>query len=149
MLEAFLDIKSKRFFPYCFAVVTPSPINGGWSSWSSWSRCSAHCDGGIQERHRECSDPVPNANGHHCIGNNFEWRMCNRHNCEGNVLLEYYKKLSLNLYSILLLTNVFKLLLTELVEVTELLKLSSSFELEQFQPHFDRVLSLIPILKAT
>ena len=88
------------FFLWTVSVVTASPIDGGWSSWSSWSRCSAHCDGGIQERHRECNDPVPNANGHHCTGNNFEWRMCNRQNCDGEfctfLCSFFWKQLSMN-----------------------------------------------------
>ncbi|XP_036360079.1 semaphorin-5A [Octopus sinensis] len=62
-----------------------SPINGQWSMWSSWAGCSERCYGGVQTRRRNCDNPPPKHKGLPCIGNEQEWRMCNKHNCDAKV----------------------------------------------------------------
>lgn len=52
------------------------PINGGWSDWSHPTPCSVACGVGIQSRHRECSNPVPQYGGLGCIGSPEQIRDC-------------------------------------------------------------------------
>lgn len=53
------------------------PVDGNWTNWNAWSRCTAKCNGGIQTRKRQCSQPPPSPAGMPCEGNTQEWRMCN------------------------------------------------------------------------
>lgn len=50
--------------------------DGGWGEWSKWSICSMTCDaegvGGIQVRHRECSNPIARYGGKECEGKTEE-----------------------------------------------------------------------------
>ncbi|XP_052105775.1 SCO-spondin-like [Mytilus californianus] len=59
-------------------------INGNWTEWSDWSECSVSCGGGIQEKYRNCSNPVPEFGGEDCFGNNTEISFCNSNYCPIN-----------------------------------------------------------------
>ncbi|XP_060565047.1 hemicentin-1-like [Ruditapes philippinarum] len=52
------------------------PVHGGWTRWSNWESCSVTCDSGIQKRHRNCSNPVPDRYGDHCFGDTMDARLC-------------------------------------------------------------------------
>lgn len=62
------------------------PIDGNWSVWSEWSTCSLTCGGGLQDRIRSCSNPVPQYGGDNCTGNMTEASKCNDFECpiDGN-----------------------------------------------------------------
>lgn len=53
-------------------IITPTPINGGWSSWSSWSLC----DGFTRTRTRTCTNPAPANGGAPCSGASSETAIC-------------------------------------------------------------------------
>ncbi|CAH1774348.1 unnamed protein product [Owenia fusiformis] len=55
--------------------------DGGWTKWTSWNQCSAPCNGGVQWRSRECTDPEPSGSGKDCDGHSMEKRECNTHSC--------------------------------------------------------------------
>ncbi|XP_060789941.1 thrombospondin-1-like [Neoarius graeffei] len=57
------------------------PINGGWGPWSLWDSCSVTCNGGHQNRHRLCNNPVPKYGGKECIGDSKDTRRCNSQDC--------------------------------------------------------------------
>ncbi|XP_060579285.1 IgGFc-binding protein-like isoform X2 [Ruditapes philippinarum] len=52
--------------------------DGDWSSWENWGPCSASCGGGIQSRHRTCSNPRPSLLGRYCDRSPDETRTCNK-----------------------------------------------------------------------
>ncbi|XP_045184120.2 SCO-spondin-like isoform X1 [Mercenaria mercenaria] len=52
------------------------PVHGGWTKWSNWDACSVTCGVGIEKRHRNCSNPVPDRNGHQCFGDTLDARIC-------------------------------------------------------------------------
>ncbi|XP_045184121.1 SCO-spondin-like isoform X2 [Mercenaria mercenaria] len=51
-------------------------LHGGWTKWSNWDACSVTCGVGIEKRHRNCSNPVPDRNGHQCFGDTLDARIC-------------------------------------------------------------------------
>ena len=55
-------------------------VNGGWNCWSDWSECSTSCGGGRRQRHRSCTNPVPE-NGNDCFGDPVEIGSCNEQEC--------------------------------------------------------------------
>ena len=57
------------------------PIDGGWTNWTEWTNCSAVCGGGIENRTRTCTNPVPAHGGAPCEGNSSEAQNCNSHAC--------------------------------------------------------------------
>ncbi|KAK3095360.1 hypothetical protein FSP39_013702 [Pinctada imbricata] len=57
------------------------PIDGGFSAWTSWDTCTETCGGGIQNRERSCTNPVPQYGGSDCYGNDTETQDCNTHHC--------------------------------------------------------------------
>lgn len=57
-------------------------VNGDWSEWSSWNPCSATCNGGIQDRIRQCNAPQPSNGGLYCNGTTIISRPCNNIFCE-------------------------------------------------------------------
>ncbi|XP_077998113.1 uncharacterized protein LOC144451188 [Glandiceps talaboti] len=56
----------------------PCNVDGGWSEWTKWTPC---CDG-IQDRHRECDNPVPKGNGQRCNGPIIETLDCEDDLCD-------------------------------------------------------------------
>ncbi|XP_047134964.1 zinc metalloproteinase-disintegrin-like ohanin isoform X1 [Hydra vulgaris] len=56
-------------------------IDGSWSNWSAFTKCSKGCGGGIQQRYRFCTNPVPQNNGNDCIGKSIEEVSCNSESC--------------------------------------------------------------------
>ncbi|XP_060586448.1 uncharacterized protein LOC132742139, partial [Ruditapes philippinarum] len=52
------------------------PVHGGWTKWSSWDACSVTCGVGIERRHRNCSNPIPDRSGLHCFGDTLDDRIC-------------------------------------------------------------------------
>lgn len=62
-------------------VKEPCPIHGGWTQWFSWESCSVTCGVGVQRRHRNCSNPVPDHFGDHCFGDTMDDRICSLEPC--------------------------------------------------------------------
>ncbi|CAG2224126.1 HMCN [Mytilus edulis] len=61
------------------------PIDGNWSTWLSWGECSLTCgDGGIRQRNRTCSDPVPMFGGNECDGDGTTTGPCQDNPCPIN-----------------------------------------------------------------
>ncbi|XP_060603771.1 thrombospondin-1-like [Ruditapes philippinarum] len=58
----------------CFEITCP--VNGGWTTWSSWEACSVTCGVGLQRRHRNCTNPLPDRFGHHCFGDSLDDKIC-------------------------------------------------------------------------
>jgi len=56
-------------------------VDGGLSVWSDWSVCSASCGGGVQERRRNCNNPLPQNGGKQCNGTMMQKKDCNWRNC--------------------------------------------------------------------
>nr|XP_006814903.1 PREDICTED: SCO-spondin-like [Saccoglossus kowalevskii] len=52
-------------------------VDGGWSTWTSWTLC---CEG-VQERHRECNNPIPDGDGSGCYGDSLAKRNCDTDQC--------------------------------------------------------------------
>ncbi|KAK2178923.1 hypothetical protein NP493_523g00004 [Ridgeia piscesae] len=69
----------------CKCIVLPKGpvIDGQWSEWDSWSSCSVTCDGGQQQRDRQCDDPAPENGGKDCVGISTERRACSKWKCPG------------------------------------------------------------------
>ncbi|GFN84331.1 A disintegrin and metalloproteinase with thrombospondin motifs 9 [Plakobranchus ocellatus] len=57
-------------------------INGGWGPWKPYGPCSRTCGGGVKMKYRECNNPVPQNEGHYCLGIRVKYRSCNIKNCE-------------------------------------------------------------------
>ena len=64
-------------------------VHGNWSSWSSWGACTVTCGVGLERRDRSCTHPVPGPNGHPCVGDSHEDRVCMVKACAGNILYLY------------------------------------------------------------
>ncbi|KAL6105885.1 thbs1 [Pungitius sinensis] len=60
---------------------SPCPVNGGWGPWSPWATCTVTCGGGVQNRKRLCSDPVPKYGGKDCVGDASVSQVCNKQDC--------------------------------------------------------------------
>ncbi|XP_044164585.1 SCO-spondin-like isoform X4 [Acropora millepora] len=52
------------------------PVHGGWSSWGAWGSCSKTCGTGYQDRHRNCTSPVPAYGGSSCTGSSNQQTSC-------------------------------------------------------------------------
>ena len=57
-------------------------VDGGWSSWSVGS-CSKSCGGGVKNKTRSCSNPIPSCGGNGCVGKTLENVDCNTMPCIG------------------------------------------------------------------
>lgn len=69
----------------------PCPVDGQWTEWSVWSSCTKTCDGGTQERQRQCQRP--HHGGRPCLGDTTEVAACGKEPCsrlpvtaEGNLI---------------------------------------------------------------
>ncbi len=73
----------------CCLIIAPTTVcdtDGGWSGWSSWTRCDKVCGGGAQHRERLCDNPMPCGNGKNCPGHGREFKECNIHSCQGQLI---------------------------------------------------------------
>ncbi|XP_049339892.1 A disintegrin and metalloproteinase with thrombospondin motifs 2 isoform X2 [Astyanax mexicanus] len=64
--------------------LTPDIIkqDGNWGLWSEFGGCSKPCGRGVQFRTRACDNPRPANGGRPCSGSNYQFQMCNTHECE-------------------------------------------------------------------
>lgn len=62
----------------------PTPQDGGWSEWQNSGPCSKTCGGGIQQKVRTCTRPVPQCGGASCGSNNRTSVPCNEQPCPVN-----------------------------------------------------------------
>ncbi|XP_065505206.1 hemicentin-1 isoform X3 [Caloenas nicobarica] len=61
-------------------------VHGGFSSWLEWRPCSVTCGPGVQERVRQCNNPLPANGGRSCEGPGTDVRSCHNKPCpvDGN-----------------------------------------------------------------
>nr|CAJ65510.3 HyTSR1 protein [Hydra vulgaris] len=64
-------------------VLSPCPVDGGYTEWSNFDTCTASCGDGIQSRYRNCSNPTPLNNGKDCssLGPNVDIIKCKTADC--------------------------------------------------------------------
>ncbi|KAK3564465.1 hypothetical protein QTP86_022641 [Hemibagrus guttatus] len=64
--------------------LTPDIIkrDGNWGMWSEYGACNRLCGRGLQFRTRACDNPRPANGGRTCTGSNYQFRVCNTHECE-------------------------------------------------------------------
>ncbi|XP_076878106.1 A disintegrin and metalloproteinase with thrombospondin motifs 2 isoform X2 [Brachyhypopomus gauderio] len=64
--------------------LTPDIIkqDGNWGMWSEFGACSRPCGRGLQFRTRACDNPRPANGGRSCSGSNYQFQVCNSHDCE-------------------------------------------------------------------
>jgi hypothetical protein len=62
-------------------------VDGDWTDWTPWATCPVTCGGGIQDRSRTCSNPLPQYGGADCIGGDVEAQDCNIHFCPSKLNL--------------------------------------------------------------
>ena len=63
------------------------PVDGMWTEWSEFGACSVTCDGGTQERTRECTNPAPENGGLDCEGASTESQDCGTDPCPGKITI--------------------------------------------------------------
>ena len=56
-------------------------LDGNWGVWTSWGTCSASCEGGTQQRSRECDSPAPSFGGAACDGSISDSQNCGTQAC--------------------------------------------------------------------
>uniref|UniRef100_A0A8C4UE85 Hemicentin-1 n=1 Tax=Falco tinnunculus TaxID=100819 RepID=A0A8C4UE85_FALTI len=61
-------------------------VHGGFSDWLDWRACSVTCGQGVQERVRQCNNPLPANGGRKCEGPDTDVRSCHNKPCpvDGN-----------------------------------------------------------------
>ncbi|XP_009996158.1 PREDICTED: hemicentin-1 [Chaetura pelagica] len=61
-------------------------VHGGFSDWLEWRACSVTCGQGVQERVRQCNNPLPANGGRSCEGPETDMRSCHNQPCpvDGN-----------------------------------------------------------------
>ncbi|XP_014802303.1 PREDICTED: hemicentin-1 [Calidris pugnax] len=61
-------------------------VHGGFSDWLEWRACSVTCGQGVQERIRQCNNPLPANGGRRCEGPETDVRRCHKQPCpvDGN-----------------------------------------------------------------
>ncbi|XP_010131672.1 PREDICTED: LOW QUALITY PROTEIN: hemicentin-1-like, partial [Buceros rhinoceros silvestris] len=61
-------------------------VHGGYSEWLEWRPCSITCGQGVQERVRQCNNPLPANGGRRCEGPDRDVRSCHSKPCpvDGN-----------------------------------------------------------------
>ncbi|XP_033121345.1 A disintegrin and metalloproteinase with thrombospondin motifs 3-like [Anneissia japonica] len=55
--------------------------DGGWSKWTAWTVCSRICGIGVSKRRRYCDSPRAQHGGKKCVGDSFEYKLCNIQDC--------------------------------------------------------------------
>ncbi|XP_061880336.1 A disintegrin and metalloproteinase with thrombospondin motifs 3-like [Entelurus aequoreus] len=55
--------------------------DGAWGSWNKYGSCSRSCGTGVRIRTRQCNNPVPSNGGQDCAAVNYEYQLCNTHDC--------------------------------------------------------------------
>ncbi|XP_065064802.1 uncharacterized protein LOC135691014 [Rhopilema esculentum] len=76
-------------------VIKECPVDGVWSEYGSYGLCSKSCGGGVQYRHRNCSNPAPAHGGKCCTGHTSEAKACNIQLCPVNGGWSPYSQYSL------------------------------------------------------
>ncbi|XP_067156720.1 hemicentin-1 [Apteryx mantelli] len=56
-------------------------VHGGFSDWFEWRPCSVTCGQGVQERIRQCNNPLPANGGRRCEGPATDVRSCHNKPC--------------------------------------------------------------------
>ncbi|XP_062437683.1 hemicentin-1 [Rhea pennata] len=56
-------------------------VHGGFSDWFDWRPCSVTCGQGVQERIRQCNNPLPANGGRRCEGPDTDVRSCHNKPC--------------------------------------------------------------------
>ncbi|NXJ63832.1 HMCN1 protein, partial [Rostratula benghalensis] len=56
-------------------------VHGGFSDWLEWQACSVTCGQGVQERVRQCNNPLPANGGRRCEGPDRDVRSCHNKPC--------------------------------------------------------------------
>ncbi|XP_027560313.1 hemicentin-1 isoform X2 [Neopelma chrysocephalum] len=56
-------------------------VHGGFSPWLEWRACSVTCGQGVQERLRQCNNPLPANGGRSCEGPHNDVRSCHSRPC--------------------------------------------------------------------
>lgn len=64
-------------------MISPFPVNGGWSLWSSWETCTVTCGNGKLIRNRFCNNPLPQHSGAYCNGTDYDELSCQLSLCPG------------------------------------------------------------------
>uniref|UniRef100_A0A8B9QGY8 Uncharacterized protein n=1 Tax=Apteryx owenii TaxID=8824 RepID=A0A8B9QGY8_APTOW len=63
-----LEIKGQTKWMHVYSIVFPVAVHGGFSDWFEWRPCSVTCGQGVQERIRQCNNPLPANGGRRCEG---------------------------------------------------------------------------------
>ena len=60
-------------------------MHGEWSEWSPWLLCNQTCNGGVQVRFRNCTNPKPLFGGKECEGGKSEAQPCSFRKCKSKI----------------------------------------------------------------
>jgi hypothetical protein len=60
------------------------PRHGGWSPYFPLGKCSRSCGGGVVTLRRYCNNPAPRFYGRNCVGDSYQLKLCNLHDCPGH-----------------------------------------------------------------
>uniref|UniRef100_A0A8C4U7D5 Hemicentin-1 n=1 Tax=Falco tinnunculus TaxID=100819 RepID=A0A8C4U7D5_FALTI len=71
-------------------------VHGGFSDWLDWRACSVTCGQGVQERVRQCNNPLPANGGRKCEGPDTDVRSCHNKPCPGISVTNRYFSLDGN-----------------------------------------------------
>ena len=69
-----------------YRTILVKSLDGVWTDWSGWTNCDVTCNGGVQTRKRECSNPAPANGGHPCTGEIDETVVCSLQTCPGKLM---------------------------------------------------------------
>lgn len=57
-------------------------VDGYYDEWADWQQCNVTCAGGLQQRIRNCIEPLHG--GLNCSGDDTEYQTCNENPCPGD-----------------------------------------------------------------